>query len=201
MTDPIQITNNSLSSIGLQPIASFADGSTRSNLCRDKYPSARDAVLNLHPWNFATFYARLEVQPTTETSAYKWTYQYPLITDPYCLRVLETEQNIDFEIGRHKDYGRVLWSNNNEVRIKYIGRVEDTTAWTELAVKVLEKWLAAELAQLSSAPANNRKALMQEVAGLIPAAEARDATEGKPVVLTAPTTLIDVRGRRGTQWR
>lgn len=199
MTDPIAICNNALSDIGLQPILSFSDGSTRANLCRDKFPSARDAVLELHPWNFATFYATLAANPTTETSSYQYTYQYPLLTDPYCLRVLEAQNDVKFEIGRHKDYGRVLWSDAENIRIRYIGRVEDTGVWNELAVKALEKMLAAELSPLSSAPGLNKKALLQEMAGMIPAAQGRDAREGKPVVLTPNNRLLNARHR--AVWR
>ena len=200
MTDPIQICNNSLSDIGLQPIASFADGSTRANLCRDKFPSARDAVLELHPWNFATFYATLQAQPTSETASWRHAYQYTLPTEPYCLRVLQTQYDVNFEIGRHKDYGRVLWCNESSLRIRYIGRVEDTGQWNELAVKAMEKMLAAELATLSSSPRANKDALLKEMAGMIPAAEARDAEEGKPLVLSPNWTLVNARSRRWL-WR
>lgn len=195
MTNPISICNNSLSDIGLQPILSLNDGSTRANLCRDKYPSARDAVLELHPWNFATFYATLAANPTTETSSYAYTYQHTLPTDPYCLRVLEAQSDVGFEIGQHKDYGRVLWTNSENVRIKYIGRVEDTGMWNELAVKALEKMLAAELSTLSSAPGKNKQTLLQEMAGLIPAAQGRDAREGRPIVLTPNNRLLHARHR------
>jgi hypothetical protein len=198
MTDIIQICNNALSDVGLRPITSLNDGSTIANTLRIKVPSAIRTVLELDiPWNFATFRSTLAASPSTLNTAWDWAYQYPLLTEPDCLRILELADDARYEVGAHPTEGRVCWSNAGPpLRIRFIGYIDDTSRWNELAVKALEKMLASEVAQLSSAPGRNKQTLMQELGAMIGAGESRDAREGKPRVLTPNRTLIDVRGTR-----
>ena len=200
MTDQITICNNALSDVGLQPISSLLEQSTRAAVLRDKYASALKSVLELDvPWNFATFRARLAASPAAENTAWEWAYQYPLLTVPYCLRILEVAGDAEHEVGAHVTAGRVVWSTAGpQLQIRFIGLIEDTGRWNELAVKILQKWLAAEVAQLSSAPSRNKQTLLQELSSMIPAAEARDAREGKPRRLTPNRTFLTVRGRSRT---
>lgn len=194
MTDPITICNNALADLGIDPILSFQDGSKRATLCARKFPSARDAVLELHPWNFATYKARLAQHP--ENSAYDWAYQYSLDLKPYCLKVLSAECDAKFIVGADYHYGRVLWSNTAGLRVTYTGRVEDTGRWQELAVKVLEKWLASEMAEALTGQSAKKTALLEEANGLVPVSRESDTREGKPVVLSPNAHLLAARFRR-----
>lgn len=200
MAQPVTICNNSLADIGLQPITSFEDGTTRAHLCRDKFPAARDAVLSNHPWNFATTYRTLQAMPTEIQLTTHWTYQYLLPSDPYCLHVFEAGTDSEFEIISDPVHGRLLMANAGPpLTIKFAWRKEDTAAWSPLAVKTLEKWLAADLASLSTSPKANRDTLLKEALTLMGQAQIADAREGKPIVLAGNMTLVYARSRGG--WR
>ena len=87
----VDIANRALAKIGAESITSFDDGTKRSNLCRDIYPSTRDAVLRAYPWNCAIERQELALDLAVPLFGYAYKYQLPII--PYCLRVLEVENN------------------------------------------------------------------------------------------------------------
>ena len=200
MADQIMICNNALRDIGMTPILNFMDGTPKADACRDKFPAARDAVLALHPWNFATTRRSLMAQPAAEKVTAQWAYQFQLPNNPYCLCVFAAgpQGHTTFETGNDPVHGRLLWSNAAApLEIKFAWRVEDINVWNALAQKVLEKWLAAELAPLSTSPRANKQSLLAEAQALIPQSERADAREGTPIFAKANRTLLNARGGSG----
>ena len=138
MPSEVEIVSMSLNSIGAESITSFDDGSKRANLCRDFYPNIRDAVLRAYPWNCAT--ERMELGLEAAGPEYEYAYKFQLPTDPYCLRVLEVEDDYDYRIE-----GRYLLSDNSTIKIKFIKRITDSGLFDSLLMEAIVARLAAAL--------------------------------------------------------
>lgn len=138
MSSEVDIASNALTKIGAESITSFDDGTKRANLCRDYYPRVRDAVLRAYPWNCAIERQELALDATAPLFGYAHKYQLPVI--PYCLRVLEVEDDPEFRIE-----GRYLHTDEETVKIKFIARITDPGLFDSLLVEAIEARLASEL--------------------------------------------------------
>lgn len=197
MADEIGVVNQALAELGEGFIQSFQDGTSVANLCAVLYPDARDETLELHPWNFAMFQARLARGDTPPVLG--WRYQYPLQTNPWCIKVRATDQGngARFEIGMDQFYGRVLYSDQPEVAITYTGRVQDLGVWAPLALQILLKLLASKLAKPLTGQNSLAELKLKEALNLIPEARASDGREGAPFRLRANSRLTLARHRHG----
>lgn len=139
MPSIVQICSNALTKLGAEPITSFDDNSNRSKLCQAYYPDVRDAVLRSYPWNCAIVRGTPALDATEPT--YGYSYRFALPVDPYCLRVLDVEDGVEYRIE-----GRYLLCDESGVNIKYIARITDPGAYDSLLVEAIECRLAAELA-------------------------------------------------------
>jgi hypothetical protein len=200
MTDAISVCNQAIGELGggefgSPRIQSFTDGTSLSALCGEFYPDTRDSVLELHPWNFATAFKTLARSP--DTPAMRYSYMYPLPTDPYCIKVRGTDGSpgATFEVGTDEYNGRVLYSNESSVSIDYTKRVEDLNSWSPLALQVLIKMLASKLAKPLTGQSSLTQLKWQEALALLPEARGSDGREGSPIILRANTTLTRARRR------
>ena len=140
MPSETAIASNALTKLGAQPITDIDDPlSQRAVLCKSYYPNVRDAVLRAYPWNCAIVRMALALSGTAPVYGYSYKFQLPVV--PYCLRVLEVEDDIE-----HKIEGRFLLADESSVNIKFIQRVEDTGLFDALLQEAIECRLAAELA-------------------------------------------------------
>jgi hypothetical protein len=185
MASIVSICSNALTKLGAQPITSFDDNTARSKLCEEYYPISRDAVLRAYPWNCAIkrgALAREVVGPT-----YEYTYRFALPVEPYCLRVLETEDDVDYRIE-----GRYLLTDEDAINIKYISRLTDPGLFDSLLVEAIECRLAAELAY----PITRSPSLIQSMWALygekLKEARGVDGQEGTPKYWES-NALIEVR--------
>mgnify|MGYP001570164258 FL=1 len=192
---PVGVCNSALIQLGDIPITSFDDGTQRSDTCRDEYPKARDTVLEVHPWNFACSYGTL--QRIADAPAWGWAYQYVLPTEPYCLRVLQMQHNMPFEVGVDPLEGRVLFTNEATANIRYIWRQTDLERWTGLAVEALTIFMAKVLAPFVTGKQTTRDAMIMELKQWLAAAGDRDAHEGTPHAVPPNRFLAQVRHRTG----
>ena len=120
MATEVSICSNALRRLGDNPITSLTDDTERARLCNSFYADARDAVLRLHPWNFAITRASL-AQIISIHHAYGFAYQYSLPTSPYCLRVLGMEyEDYIFKIENYSTQGRVLLTDQSSAKIMYM---------------------------------------------------------------------------------
>lgn len=207
MVDPISVCNSAIAECGggeygNPQIQSFVDGTSLSTLCGQFYADTRDAVLELAPWSFATVFTRLALSP--DTPVMKWSHQFQLPTQPYCLRVRGTDRGngAHFEIGTDAQGHRVLFSDESSVSIEYTARVEDLGSWSPLAIQVLIKMLASKIAKPLTGQNSLAQQKLQEAMAFLPEAKGSDGREGSPYVLKANRTLVHARRRSGgSLWR
>ena len=145
MATEVSICSNALRRLGDSPITSLSDDTERARLCNSFYADARDAVLRLHPWNFAI--TRTSLAQLSDTPSYGFAYQYSLPTSPYCLRVLGMEyEDYIFKIENYSTQGRVLLTDESTAKIMYISQITNTFLFDSMFVDTLTSKLAADLA-------------------------------------------------------
>jgi len=139
MASEVEIASMALNKLGAQRITAFDDGTNRSNLCRDFYPSVRDATLRAYPWNCSINQKLLAVHVDAPLFGYSYKFQLPVL--PYCLRVLKIENEPDYNIK-----GRFIHCDESSITIEYIARITDPGLFDSLLKEAIEARLAAELA-------------------------------------------------------
>lgn len=143
MSSKVQICNLALIRLGVGTITSLSDNTDAANLCNILYDDIRDEVLSEGPWSVTV--TRKELNKTTNTPSFGYTYEFQLPTSPKCLKVLE----INEEVPGTYDYrieGDKLLANISTMRIKYIGQITDTGLYSPWLKRALVSRLAAELA-------------------------------------------------------
>ena len=191
MATEVSICANALRRLGDSPITSLTEDTERARLCNAFYAPTRDSVLRSHTWNFAI--TRATLAQSTTTPAFEYAYQYPLPTDPYCLRVLKMEfDDYEFKIENLAGQGRVLLTDEGTANIIYIAKVTDPTLFDSMFVDVLTAKLAVDLAY----PVTNSSTLQANMQKLferkLSEARSLDSTEGTTDSLIS-TVFTDFR--------
>jgi hypothetical protein len=173
MASEVDICNLALGHLGDNAtVASLEppEGSAQAEHCARFYPIARDGLLELHDWNFATKRARL----AQTTSPYpQWAYAYVQPSD--CLSVLAVldpaaasdysqsmpapysqSHLVNTGLGQYTpqefvcetdDSGRELvLTNQRDALVRYVAYVTDTTRFSPLFTTTLTWHLASMLA-------------------------------------------------------
>lgn len=131
------------------------DGSVQAAACSRYYPMARNALLEMLPWSFATKRDALALLSLTPPSA--WAYAYALPSDAVSvLAVLDPETADDYVwngevttqpyVVEQNDGDRVIYSNQDDAVVRYTALVTDTTKFSALFIEGLAWLLASKLA-------------------------------------------------------
>jgi hypothetical protein len=141
----VEICNSALIKIGANRITALSETSKSAIACNDQYNRLRKEVLRAHPWNFAITWVELAATINTP-AADEYTTEFIIPAD--VLRVLETNlaDNLDWEVGYNIDGNKVIFCNDDNLKIKYIKDVTDTTMFDACFDEALSFRLAADLA-------------------------------------------------------
>lgn len=158
MSSEVDICNLALGHLGDKATVASLDppeGSAQAEHCARFYPMARDALLELHTWRFATRRATL----AELTNAWpQWDYAYAKPNN--CLRVIsiippdatddQIESGADVEQAYtcelNDDLAEVILTDQEDAVVRFIVRVTDTTRFSPLFVMTLSWQLASMLA-------------------------------------------------------
>jgi len=152
LASAVDIVNLALSRLGSTANVSSIyppEGSAQAEQAARFYPIARDTLLEMHPWNFATKRVSL-VETGTPPDSWGFSYavpagyvralallapsaQYDDITQPY---IIETAT----------DGTMLIYTNIESAMLKYIALVTDTTKFSPLFVNTLSYLLAHYMA-------------------------------------------------------
>ena len=176
MSSEVDICNDALAVVGdAANVSSISppDTSAQAGHCARFYPMARDQLLEMHPWNFATKRAALSL--LSETSN-QWQYVYALPGD--CLRALVVldplapddfstpiplygvypypypgQNNIPavyspqpFVVEVDTAGNKILYTNQQNAQLTYLASITDTTKFSPLFTEALVILLASKLA-------------------------------------------------------
>lgn len=133
------VANGALLKLGGASITDFSDGSREADLTKQAYKSARDRVLQMHPWNCAT--KRQVLSPLTTAPEFGFGFKFQLPSD--CLRVLTVNEPdvLDYSL---EQAGELL-CDLSTVDLKYITRLEDVTRIEPMVLECIEQWLAWQI--------------------------------------------------------
>jgi|TARA_R110000824_G_scaffold54700_4_gene151079 hypothetical protein len=169
----LQLVKNS------KQITSLAQGTKEANACEIIYDELRQAVLEMHGWNFAVKRAKLG-QLATTTAAFGWDYSYQLPSD--FLRALGVHQDSG---GRdriaYKVEGSTISSDASDLYLRYIRDETDPNMMPATFRLCLSKLLASRLAvTLSQSTSLSKEMYIQFVDEDMPTAKAADSIQDFP---------------------
>lgn len=128
------------------------DNSVQAQHCATFYPIARDQLLEMHDWNFATKRWTLELS-LVEFENGEWAYAYSLPSDYIrALRVCPPGVGEDFPGEPFKiesdvsELDTLLLTNVSEATLHYIFREEETGRYTPTFISALSLLLGSYLA-------------------------------------------------------
>jgi hypothetical protein len=192
MASAVDIVNLALARLGDSATVTSIDppeGSAQAEQAKRFYPIARDNLLELHPWNFAT--KRVSLVATNDTTTDAWAYTYAIPSN--YIRALsvypeETTSEADtqpFIIETNSAGQLIIFTNVENASLKYISLVTDTTKFSPLFVNTLSFMLASFLAgplikgdagmKISDTMYNKALQMMNMAAGKDAAARSYDA--------------------------
>ena len=174
MASDVDVCNAALGELGdTATVVSInpPSGSIQAVHCARFYPMARDALLEMHTWSFAT--KRVALSLLAETPPNSWTYAYQAPSDVLnFLAVLDPDATDDYSAGLAQ-YGniagsynynvgiyqtqpfvvemdangnQVVYTNQQNAVLRYSGRITDTTTFSPLFIEGLTKLLKSKLA-------------------------------------------------------
>ena len=190
MASKVDICNSAMNMLGASNIVSLTEDSKNARLLNQRFDFVRDAVFRGHAWNCLINRQQLNQSSTTPT--YPYSYAYPLPTDPYCLRILDfhtgsyssNEVDIDWKVE-----GREILTDQATVYIKYIGRVTDPNEYDTLLIETVAARLASDTGYAITGSTTLTNAMWQLYEAKIVEARHADATEGQPDEIIANTWL------------
>ena len=138
----LDLINDALLQIG---VASITTGELTvptlpaSKVANQVYARARDAVLRMHTWGFATYRATLSlVGAVSQGTGNKFT----LPASPYCLRVVDMfDTTAEWRVE-----SRELITPDGAAKIRFIARETDTTKYDAIFNEVFTYYLASKMA-------------------------------------------------------
>lgn len=174
MASEVDICNNSLALLGdTATVVALVppSGSIQAVHCARFYPIARDQLLEMHTWGFAT--KRVSLALLAETPPSPWAYVYNAPSDVLnFLSILDPAAIDDYSAGLAQ-YGnvsgsynynvgiytpqpfatevdalgnQVVYTNQQNAILRYSGKVTDTTTFSPTFTEALTRLLASKLA-------------------------------------------------------
>ena len=185
----VSICSLALSYLGEGPLIALDNSTTEGQIALLHYPRERNALLALHPWNFAIKRITLSESASAPNHQYDNAFQIP--SD--CLRVLEMldEDYYEWEV---ENIGNVKFivTDATTCKIKYISTITNTALFSESFTQLLSMRLAVSMCM----PITRSKTLMDSLRQMYEDAE-MDAFNTNSwencETIHNPDDLIDVR--------
>mgnify|MGYP006935481471 CR=1 FL=1 len=166
------LVNNALLRIGANTITDIeTDGSHESNTMLQLYGPTRDSLLRQHFWNFAT--KRVVLAENADTPDFEWAASYSLPADFIRVKKLyDTDSNFTIE------GDQLLTDQQSSLKLVYIARITDVTAFDPLFTQVLILMLAILAEPRIQGGATSVDRLKMELKELLLEAKIVDAQDG-----------------------
>lgn len=152
MASEVDIANLALARLGDNATIASIDppeGSAQAEHCARFYPIARDSLLEMHAWKFAT---RRVLLAALAIDSWGWSIAYAEPTGAIkLLAVLPAAASNDaetqpYETGSDANGASIILTNQEGASLRYIARTTDTTRFSPLFVDALSWLLASHLA-------------------------------------------------------
>jgi hypothetical protein len=152
MASEVDICNLALARLGDDATVASIDppeGSAQAEHCARFYPIARDSLLEMHAWKFAT--RRVQLAKLTVPS-WNWLFAYAAPNNALkLLGVLSAtasneEETQPYETESDANGVPIILTNEDDATLRFVARVTDTTMFSPLFVDALAWLLASYLA-------------------------------------------------------
>lgn len=158
MASVVQICNLALINIGERgTIASIdpPEGSTNAEYVASYYPLARDSLLEMHTWSFASRRKKI-AEVTNLSSTWNFCYATPIdllsavsvlaydATNDYYEASVKTASGQDFVVESTDNDLTVIYTNQENAVLRYQSRIIDSNAYPSLFVTTLS-WLLSSM--------------------------------------------------------
>ena len=172
-----EIANVALAHIADRSINALTEANTRANLVKTHFWTAADEALADHTWRFAIKRSPALAQGEAPSfGPYGYAYQLP--SEPFCLRVLETDQGDgcqDWEVE-----GRMILANISSLKVRYIARITDTGVWAPSFITCFSYLLASRMAYALTKSLNLEKEMFNIYQERLVRARTTSGLEGVP---------------------
>jgi len=182
MATDVSICSNALLMVGAQTINSLdpaADFTDRQRLCVNLWPTVRDYVLSIHPWNCTR--KRAQLNPDADAPAFGWSLQYTLPSD--FARMLgigdDDDPPFDFTI----EDGKLLTDEAGPLKLRYTYLNRNVGRWPPLLVHATTMAMRAVLAYPITQSTSLEQLLDQVLAPILQKARAIDSQDRPPETL------------------
>lgn len=190
----VDIANQSLVIIGLDPITSFEDGSTEADLVNVLYDPSLETLLQEHPWNFAL--GRVTLARLAAAPEYGFTYRYQLPSD--CLQV-QTFENEEYDYTFVVEDDAIL-TDLATCRITYTKYIEDMNKLSPSFRLAFIAFLASQLAPYTTNSAPYTQGAAAQYMMAIAKAKTLNARESRRYENT-DGSWVTARITGGTTWQ
>ena len=164
--------------VGSQTINSFdGDLSDRQRLAVNLYPTVRDYVLSMHPWNCCI--ARVVLNPDTVGPAFDYTNCYTLPAD--FLRMMsigERGTELDYRIENGK-----LLCDDSPIQLRYVYKNTTEANWTPLLVMAVTQAMRQVLAYPITQSTSLEQLIDQTLEPILKRARTVDSQDQPPETL------------------
>ena len=152
MSSVIDICNLALSHLGdTATVASIdpPEGSAQAEHCARFYPVARDALLEIFHWGFATRRATLAL---LDTPTFDWQFAYAKPADALKLLAVlpagasSDDEGVEYDVESDSSGASLILTDAENVSLRYVAFVTDPTKFPPLFVMALSWQLASMLA-------------------------------------------------------
>lgn len=187
----VEICNWALIEVGSSRIAALSGTELGAVLCNEQYDKQRKKLISAHPWNFATTYVALAEDASEPIIEFD--HQFTLPSD--VIRVLKTDlpEDAEWEVGLKSTGSRILLCNSDEVNIKYLKNLTDTTLFPPYFDEALAMAIAANISYAMTQSSTVKQLMEAKARDSLVQARLFDAQEhGRTFAET--NTWINVRG-------
>lgn len=157
--DVTAICNLALAKVGDTAIVSLDDPTPEARFCSLFYQQSVDEIVRMHPWNWATTFARLsQIDPVPEMA---WSYSYLLPVDYG--RIL-TFNAFSTAIPRptYQIANGALYTEESVAEISYIRKADNPQEFDPLFVDLVATKIASKLARPLAGSLDIEKTLLKE---------------------------------------
>lgn len=152
MASEVDLCNLALARLGDSATVAGIDppeGSAQAEHCARFYPIARDSMLEMHDWKFAT---RRAVLSELTVESFNWAHVYAEPNGALrIISVLDATQSAEDESQPYacessENGDAIIYTDQQDATVRYIARVTDTTKFSPLAADALAWLLASHIA-------------------------------------------------------
>ena len=176
MADKVTIINRGLSLLGAEPITDLTDNTVEAKIANRFYDISRKSILSECLWNFATKRETLNVIASPGLAYIEGNSNYVFQLPSDIIRIFAVSTN-----GNWRIEGDRLITDTDEIGIKYVYDMTDTTAFSASFTDAFADKLAADMAYAILNSNTEAKLLLEKYDGQsLPKAMAENSQEGTP---------------------